>query len=614
MTDFESKTHHAASPVSGALPRNGKRPRILIVGGVAGGASAATRARRLCEDCDIVMFERGPHVSFANCGLPYHVGDVIEEESSLLIATPEFFAERFALDVRIQSEVLRIHPEEREVEVRDLATGATYREGYDRLLLSPGAQPVVPNIPGKDLPGVLSLRNIGDVRRVREAVEGALSGSRSATVVGGGFIGLELAENLRHRGLDVTLVELGSQLMPTLDPEIAHGLRVRLEQEGVVVKLGVAVSGIEQKGGPTASTETGSPEASAGLRVLTNTGETWDSDLLLFAVGVRAESQLAEQAGLRLGPRGGIAVDERMRTSNEYIWAVGDAVEVAMDDGMEWTGAPLAGPANRQGRFAAEAMVGQSRESFGKILGTSVIGVFDLTAARVGKGESALRKSGESFFVVHTHPKHHAGYYPGAQGMSLKLMVHSETGRVLGAQAIGTQGVERRIDVIATAMKWGATVEQLAEVELCYAPQFGSAKDPVNQVAMLAENVVDGHLSLQDWTTAGQRLEQGALLLDVRGEQEVSQASVPGGAHIPLGELRQRLNEVVAPEVLVMCQSGQRAYLASRILTQHGIPNRLLSGGMKTYAMLRDAGVIEPLVAHVPAGALRGEESCCHAS
>lgn len=607
MTEFENKTHQPAPPASAALARNAKRPRILIVGGVAGGASAATRARRLCEDCDIVMFERGPHVSFANCGLPYHVGDVIEDENALLIATPEFFAERFALDVRTQSEVVRIHPEEREVEVRDLRTGELYREGYDRLLLSPGAAPIVPNIPGKDLPGVLSLRNINDVRRVREAVEGALSGSRSATVVGGGFIGLELAENLRHRGLEVTLVELGSQLMPTLDREIAHGLRVRMEREGIVVKLDVAVSGIEK------TSEAGDNEHTA-LRVLTNTGESWESDLLLFAAGVRAESQLAEQAGLRLGPKGGIAVDERMQTSNEHIWAVGDAVEVAMDGGLEWTGAPLAGPANRQGRFAAEAMVGRSRESFGKILGTSVIGVFDLTAARVGKGESALRKAGASFFVVHTHPKHHAGYYPGAQGMSLKLMVDSDSGRVLGAQAIGTQGVERRIDVIATAMKWGATVEQLAEVELCYAPQFGSAKDPVNQVAMLAENVVDGHLSIQDWATAGERLKEGALLLDVRSEQEVSDDSVPGALHIPLGELRTRLNEVEASEVLVMCQSGQRAYLASRILTQRGIVNHLLSGGMKTYTMLRDAGAIEPLVAQLPAGNRRQKETCCHAS
>jgi NADPH-dependent 2,4-dienoyl-CoA reductase/sulfur reductase-like enzyme/rhodanese-related sulfurtransferase len=554
---------------------NAPRRRVLIVGGVAGGASCAARLRRLDESAEIVVFDRGPYVSFANCGLPYHVGNVIAEESKLLVASKDTFRERFAIEVCTESEVTAIDRAARTIEVRDLATGATRREAYDALVLSPGAAPVRPPLPGVDLPGVFAVRSIPDTRRIRAWIE--VHDAGAAVVVGGGFIGLEMVENLAHRGLSVSVLEKLAQVMPPLDPEMAAPIHRHLKEKGVRLCLGDGLARIENDGGK-------------GLTVVSESGERLTADLVILALGVRPENGLAKSAGLEIGERGGVVVDEQMRTSDPSVWAVGDVVEVRDVLTGQETMLPLAGPANRQGRVAAESVAG--RESrFRGVQATAVVGVMGMTVASTGACEKGLRRDGVTDYEkVYLHPGHHAGYYPGAQPIHLKLVFAKSDGRILGAQAVGTEGVEKRIDVIATAIQFGGTVHDLAEAELCYAPQYGAAKDPVNLAGMIAENVLDGDMPIADW----QKIDRAdALLLDVREPEEFAAGSIPGFINLPLSQLRRRHGELPKDrEIWISCGVGQRAYYATRFLAQNGYRPRNLSGGYTTYLALKDAGLV----------------------
>ena len=558
---------------------NAANKRILIVGGVAGGATCAARMRRLCETCEIVVFERGPHVSFANCGLPYFVGDVIESEAKLLVASPELFKHRFNIEIHTETEVTRIDRQARLIEVRDLRTGAARKEPYDALVLATGAQPVRPPLPGIDLPGIYVLRNIPDSRKIKAAVANA---SR-ALIVGGGFIGLEMAENLVGLGLDVTLLELADQVMPPLDPEMAGYAAERLKANGVHLRLGEAVEAFEQLPG-------------RGLSVRTSKGATLTADLVILGIGVRPESALARDAGLELGELGGIRVDPYQRTSDAAIWAVGDAVEVKNRITRQWQLVPLAGPANRQGRVAATAILhhfscsdAETRPplAFEGVLGTAVCEAFGLTVACTGVNEKQLKRAGMDFEKVYLHPGHHASYFPGAKPIHIKLLFSKADGRILGAQAVGELDVARAIDVIATAMMQEASVFDLEDLELCYAPQFGAAKDPVNMAGMVAANHLRGDLQLANWDELA---STAALLVDVRSEAEYIKDHIPNSQNIPLESLRDRLHELPrAREIWLICGVGQRAYYAYRLLQQSGLQVKVLSGGMQTRQAWRKA-------------------------
>lgn len=539
------------------------------MGGVAGGATCAARLRRLDEGAEIIVLERGPYVSFANCGLPYYVGNVINDEAKLLLASPALFRERFNIEVRTLNEVTGIDREARTIAVRDLVTGREYSEHYDALVLSPGAAPIRPSWPGIDLPGIFTLRSIPDSREIRDWIESR--SPRRAVVVGGGFIGLEMAENLAHRGIAVTIVELANQLMPPLDPEMAEYARQQIESHGAGLRLGDGVAAFEQSGNGT-------------LIVHTQGGAPFDADLIVLAIGVRPETTLARNAGLEIGQRGGIRVDSQLRTSDPRIWAIGDAVEIKNLLTGRWELVPLAGPANRQGRVAADAICGRASH-FEGVQATAVCGFFGLTVALTGATEKALRSAGiKDYQAVYLHPNQHVGYYPGAQAIHMKLLYRKSDGRVLGAQAVGESGVERRIDVIATAIKLKATVFDLEDMELCYAPQYGAAKDPVNLAGMIAANVLRGDAEIAPWSELG---SSDAFVLDVREPQEVQAGSIPGSVNIPLGQLRMRLNELPpSGEIWVTCGVGQRAYYACRILAQHGFLARNLSGGYSTYRVL----------------------------
>lgn len=551
--------------------------RVLIVGGVAGGASCAARLRRLDEAAEIVLFDRGPHVSFANCGLPYFVGNVITEERNLLVASSELFRQRFNIAVRTRHEVTGIDRARRTIRVRDLDAADGSREieeGYDALLLAPGAAPIRPPLPGIDLPGIFAVRTIPDTRRIRSWIEERHP--RRALVVGGGFIGLEMAENLAHRGLHVTILEKLPQVMPPLDAEMAATVQAHLESAGVLLHLGDGLAGFEREG--------------ERLVALTEGGARLGADLVILSIGVRAETALAVAAGLPLGERGGIAVDAHMRTADPHIWAVGDAVEVRDVISGQEVIVPLAGPANRQGRIAAESIAGRARE-FRGVQATAVVGVFGLTVATTGASEKGLRRSGvRDLAAVYLHPGHHAGYYPGAKPIHLKLLFRVPDGRILGAQAVGLEGVEKRIDVIATMIQLGGTVRDLAEAELCYAPQFGGAKDPVNLAGMIAVNHLDGLMPLADWRA----LASAAQLVDVREPGEFAAGHIPGARNLPLSQLRERFRELAAEQpVTLYCGVGQRAYYATRFLTQHGYRAANLSGGYTTYQALVAGGEIE---------------------
>lgn len=551
--------------------------RVIVVGGVAGGATCATRLRRLDEYAKILLFDRGPYVSFANCGLPYYVGDVIQDESMLLLASPELFRERFNIEVHTRHEVVAIDRERSIVTVRNLEPGTEREEPYDALVLSPGAVPIRPPWPGIDLPGIFTLRSVSDSREIRNWIE--TKKPRQAVVVGGGFIGLEMAENLRHRGIEVTVVELAKQVMPPLDAEMAEYARQRLESHGVNLVLGEGVMGFEQS-------------SDNALIVRTQGGAAFDADLVVLSIGVRPETQLARSAGLEIGERGGIRVDDQMRTSDANIWAIGDAVEVKNWVTGQWELVPLAGPANRQGRVAADAICGRDSR-FRGVQGTAVCGFFGLTVALTGATEKSLRRAGvNDFETVYLHPVHHVGYYPGAQPIHMKLLFRKSDGLVMGAQAVGEYGVERRIDVLAQAIQMKATVFDLEESELCYAPQYGSAKDPVNFAGMIASNVIRQDMKSAPWNDLG---STSAFILDVREPHEFHAGSIEGAVNIPLGELRTRIDELPrTKEIWVTCMVGQRAYYACRILSQHGLCARNLPGGYNTYRVLHPEGVREP--------------------
>jgi NADPH-dependent 2,4-dienoyl-CoA reductase/sulfur reductase-like enzyme/rhodanese-related sulfurtransferase len=544
---------------------NGKR--VLIVGGVAGGASAAARIRRLSEDAQIVIFERGEHISFANCGLPYHIGHVIPQRDRLLVQTPQQMKKRYRVDVRTGSEVVRIDRQNRSVVVRDLAGNREYTEPYDVLVLSPGAEPVRPKIPGVDAGRVFTLRSMSDMDAIKRVVDEEKPAG--AVVVGGGYIGLEMTEALVERGLKVSLVELEPQVMGTVDPEMAFPLHQELRSHGVELLLSTSVTGIRQAGDKI-------------LDVQLSDGRTRQASLVLLAIGVRPEVALARDAGLAVGARGGIAVSAQMQTSDPNIYAVGDAVEVLDFVGGQPSLIPLAGPANRQGRIAADNIFGRP-SAYHSTQGTAICKVFSYAAATTGLNEKMLKRMGRRYEKVYVHPAHHAGYYPGASQMSLKLLFDPQDGKILGAQAVGTAGVDKRIDVIAVAMRAGMTVRELQDVELCYAPPFGSAKDPVNYAGFVASNVMSGDMPICHASDMRDPTNN-KVLLDVRTPSEVKAGTIPGAVNIPVDELRDRLHELPRDkEILAFCQVGLRGYLACRTLTQNGFQCRNLTGGYKTY-------------------------------
>ena len=546
--------------------------RIIIVGGVAGGATAAARARRLSEDADIIVLERGPYVSFANCGLPYHIGGVIRNWGDLLVQTPQSLRSRFNLDVRIRHEALKIDRQQKRILVRDLEAGSEYHLDYDFLILSPGAEAFVPTIPGTEAPNFFTLKTIPDMDRIIAWLD--QHSVKHATVVGGGFIGVETAENFRHRGLEVAIIEREKQVMPPMDFEMVALLHQHLRFNGVDLRLGSDISSISSSG--------------RRLGIQFASGTPLETDLIVFSTGVRPETKLAREAGLDMGQGGAIKVDGHMQTSDPAIWAVGDAVEIT--DAV--TGAkimmPLAGPANRQGRIAASNLSGLETSYRGST-GTWIVKVFDLTAAQTGPSEKTLKRLNKPCSKVYLHPASHAGYYPGAAPMSIKLLFDPGNGRVLGAQIVGSDGVDKRTDVLAAAIAGKMTVSDLTHLELCYAPPYGSAKDPVNLAGMVAENLMNGtHQGITPELLAG--LEPDShVLLDIRTPIEHQAGHIPGSIHIPIDELRGRLNELPTnKEMIVYCQVGLRGYVAGRMLSQKGFKNRNLIGGYKTWTMFHE--------------------------
>jgi NADPH-dependent 2,4-dienoyl-CoA reductase/sulfur reductase-like enzyme/rhodanese-related sulfurtransferase len=557
--------------------------RVIIVGGVAGGASCAARLRRLDENAEIIMVERGPYVSYANCGLPYYVGGVIPRESSLLVADERAFHELFVVDARTRCEAISISPENKTVELRNVATGEVTVESYDKLVLSPGAKPIRPPLPGIDLPGVFKVRTVPDVREIRQWLEGhdpystgmhtyagyqTVVPARRAVVVGGGFIGLEMAENLVHLGLQVTLIQRGDQVMGPLDLEMARYVERHIGNHGVHLVLNDGAAGFQQ--------------ADGSLQVLTQSGKVYPADIVVLGIGVRPESWLAKDAGLEIGERGGIRVDDQMRTSDPDIFAVGDAVEVKDFGTDQWSLVALAGPANRQGRIAADVIAGRDSR-FRGTQGTAIIGLFGGAAAWTGVSEKTLVRLGQTDYEkIYLYPNSHAGYYPGAQYLAMKIIFRKSDGRLLGAQAVGLDGVDKRIDAFAMAIQLGGTIYDLEEAELCYAPQFGSAKSPINFAGMVAADVLRGDMPLSHWDS-----KESRFLLDVRHPEELAVEQAPGAVNIPLDELRARLDELPRDrEIHIVCRSGQRAYYATRILVQHGFDARTVAGGMMSHEMV----------------------------
>ncbi|CDF58703.1 DsrE/DsrF/DrsH-like family protein [Thermobrachium celere] len=534
--------------------------RVLIVGGVAGGASAAARLRRLDENIEIIMFERGGYISFANCGLPYYIGETIKERQNLLVQTEEGMEQRFNIDVRTHSEVTKIFRDTKEVEV--VSNGKTYREKYDYLILSPGAAPFVPPIEGVNLDGIYTLRNMEDVDRIKEHV--TKNKPNKAVVIGGGYVGIEMAENLKHIGVDVTLVEAADQVMGPLDFEMAKMIEKHMIDNGVNLIVGDAVERFEKNN---------------GLEMTLKSGKKLNADMVIMAIGVRPEVKLAKEAGLEIGERGGIKVDAHMRTSDPYIYAVGDAIEV--EDYINGTNTliPLAGPANKQGRIAADNICG--RESVYKgTQGTSIIKVFDLTAASTGNNEKILKRQGIPYIKSYTHSGSHAGYYPGAFPMTIKLLFSPEDGKILGAQIVGRDGVDKRIDVIATAIRAGMTVYDLEELELAYAPPYSSAKDPVNMAGFTAANILKGDMKIIHADELKNINPDEYFIVDVRTDVEFEGGHLEGAVNIPVDELRKRMNEIPKDKkIIVYCKIGLRGYIAYRILVQNGYDVYNLSGG-----------------------------------
>ncbi len=550
---------------------NGEKRKTLIIGGVAGGASCAARLRRLDGEREIVVLERGAYISYANCGLPYHVGDVIRNRNALLLMTPELMAKRFRVEVRVRNEALAIHREKKTVTVRDLEAGREYEEPYDDLVIATGSSPLRPGIPGIDSKRIRTLWTVPDTDAIRELVR---SGKiRRAAVIGGGFIGLEMAENLVHAGLQVSVIEAADQVMAPLDPEMAMLLHEHIRSNGVELQLSDGVAAFEEE------------ENQVTVRL--NSGKRVPAELVILAIGVRPNSQLAKDAGLALNARGGILVDEHLRTEDPSIYAVGDVIQVRDFVSGEGTMVPLAGPANKQGRIAADNLAGRDSVYRGT-QGSSVAKVFQLTAASTGANEKSLLRRGlergrdyERLIITQNS---HAGYYPGATPMTLKLLFAPGDGRILGAQIVGRDGVDKRIDTLGTALRLGAPVSALKELELAYAPPYSSAKDPVNMAGFVAENMMTGLISFADWDEPDKN--STARLLDVREEAETAALSIPGAVNIPLGQLRDRLGELDREQsFIVFCAVGVRAYNAARILAQNGFEKvKVYPGGARFYA------------------------------
>lgn len=537
----------------------------VIVGGVAGGMSTAARLRRRDETMEIIVLEASGHVSFANCGLPYHVSGVIPERSSLLLQTPDALRDRFNLDVRVNHRVTAVDRANQTVTVRDETDGREFTQAYDHLVLSPGATPVRPPIPG--IERALTLRTVEDVDAIIASLD---ENVHSVAVVGGGFIGLELAENLRHRDLNVTVLERGDQIMAPLDPEMAALVTDHLREHGVTVETGADATEI----------------TADGVRLAD--GRHIDADLVIAAIGVTPESSLARAAGLKIGERGGISVDDQLRTSDPAIFALGDAAEKRDAVSGEDTLVPLAQTANRHGRLVADIITGRD-VSRTATLGTAIVGIFGLAAASVGWNEKRARTAGRDIRLIHVHPVDHAGYYPGAEMLHLKLVVDAATDAILGAQAVGMGGVDKRIDVIATAMRAGLTATDLADLELAYAPQFGSAKDPVNMLGFVNDNIINGEKTMQ-WHEVADAVADGWTLVDVRTPEEFNAGTIPGAINLPLDDLRERRDELAGRRALVFCRVGQRGHVAASLLGQLGVTVANLDGGFLTWSSL-NAGI-----------------------
>ncbi len=548
--------------------------KIVVVGGVAAGASTAARARRLDESAEIVVLEKGHHVSFANCGLPYHIGGAIKERESLLLQTPQSLKASLNLDVRVGHEVKGIDRASRRVHVRESESGREYDEGYDALVLCPGATPIRPNLPGIDHPRVFALRNVEDMDRIKSVVD---AGARKAIVIGGGYIGVEMAESLKERGLEVDLVELVDQVMPPLDREMARDLEVHLRTHGVALHLGAAAAAFRDEAGR--------------VRVELTDNTTLTADLAILSVGVRPDTALAKQSGLELGPRGGIRVDAHMRTSDPSVYAAGDAVEVLDTVTGEPMLIPLAGPANRQGRIAAESICGRD-SAYASTQGTAIVKVFDMTGGGTGASEKTLKKLGRPYRKIYLHPSGHAGYYPGSAPMHIKVLFTPDTGKLLGAQVVGYDGVDKRVDVFATAIRAGLTIHDLQHLELAYAPPYGSAKDPVNMAGFVGSNLLKGDVVFWYAEDFPARTADGTVV-DVRGPQEYETWHIPGAVNVPLGTLRRSLDRIPRDKpVYLYCKVGFRSYLAYRILRQRGFDKvATLAGGSMTFCSMHDAAV-----------------------
>lgn len=534
--------------------------RIVVIGGVAGGMSAATRMRRLDADAEIIVIEKSGHVSYANCGLPYYVGGVIEEEDALLLQTPASLHARFRLDVRIASEVESLNPSAKTIMVKNELSGESYELSYDKLVMSPGASPVVPPIPG--IERAMTLRTVEDVEKIFNRVS---QKPVNAVVIGGGFIGVEIAENLIHKGIKTTVVEAAPQLLAPLDPEMASLVAQEMIKNHVELYLGASAQQI------TEST------------VVLSNGVVLPAEMVILAIGVRPDIKLAKEAGLTIGTRGGIDVDDFNRTSNPDIYAVGDVAEKTDAIDGSSTLVPLANLANRHGRVVADHIAGRTTRPV-KTIGTAIVKVFDLMIAATGWNEKRLSASGRAFKVIHTHPNSHAGYYPGAKQMALKMIFDAKTGEILGAQGVGIEGVDKRIDVIATAIRGGITAPELADLELAYAPPFGSAKDPINMLGYIAENMMSGLLETAQWSQIDEFEDRGFQLVDVRTSSEYAAGSIPGAMSMPVDEIRNRVAELTNKHVLVNCQVGQRGHTATMLLKELGFNAVNLDGGYLTWS------------------------------
>ncbi len=558
--------------------------KIVIVGGVAGGMSAAARARRLSEDSEIIVLERSGHVSYANCGLPYFLGGEIQSQDKLIVVTPDALKNKLNLDIRVHHEVVAIDAKAKVISVRETTTERTYEESYDDLILSVGAAPIRPNVSGIDLPGLFTLRSIEDVESIQSWFE--LQKPRNAVIAGGGFIGLEMAEQLVRRGLNVTLIDGKDQVLAPLDIEMAELVHIELRQHDVKLVLGMPIEGFLAPG----EVATAAEDLPKSCWVLAGKHEPIPADLVILGLGIRPEVTLARKAGLTIGERGGIRVNENLQTSSPNIWAVGDAIEVRNPVNGAWTLIALGGPANRQGRIAADNIFG-SNETYDGTLGTAILRVFDLTVASVGLNELQLKSSTIPYEAIYLHPSNHASYYPGAERLDMKVLFHNETGTLLGAQVIGKEGADKRIDVLATAIKAGMTIRDLSELELAYAPPFGSAKDPINLAGMAGTNVLDGLTEQVQWYQVPALSKDGSLLIDVRTRAERDRGYIEGSLHIPLPELRKLLSEIPeGKEIITYCQSGQRSYNASRFLKQKGFKVKNLSGGYLTWKSMQPHG------------------------